>query len=116
MSGTNIDQDEVNWGIIAWIIPLLGAILALVLRPRYNYARYWAYLNLSFFIVIIISNIISYILGLIPFVGWLIDALIWVALVVLWIIGIIKSAGRVYWKPPIIYDLARALGIEKIQQ
>ncbi len=112
--GTTSEQDEVTWGIIAWIIPLVSAILALVLRPGYKYVRYWAYLNLSFFIVIVIGGIIAFILGIIPLIGWIISTLIWIALLVLWIIGIVKSASRVYWKPPIIYDVARALGIEKV--
>jgi uncharacterized membrane protein len=107
-------QEETTWGIIAWIIPLIGAILALILRPNYKYAKYWAYLNLSFFIVIIVSAIITGVLSLIPFIGWIISALVWVALLILWIIGIIKSASNVYWKPPVIYDVARMLGIEKI--
>lgn len=115
MSGTGSEQDEVTWGLIAWIIPLLGAILALVLKPGHNYAKYWAYLNLSFFIVIVVSNIVMNILAFIPFIGQFINFLIWAALLILWIMGIVKSAGRVYWKPPIIYDLARVLGIEKIQ-
>lgn len=111
----SIKQDEITWGIIAWIIPLVTAIVALVLRPGYKYAKYWAYLNLSFFIVIIISSIVAAVLGIIPIIGWLLSALIWIALLLVWVIGIIKSANSVYWKPPVIYDLAKALGIEKIQ-
>ncbi|MEO3993097.1 MAG: hypothetical protein QN229_02135 [Desulfurococcaceae archaeon TW002] len=111
---TASDQDEVTWGIIAWIIPLVGAILALVLRPGYKYARYWAYLNISFFIVIIISSVVTAIVSIIPLIGWIISLLIGVTLLILWIVGIIKSASRVYWKPLIIYDVARALGIERI--
>ncbi|MEM0025451.1 MAG: hypothetical protein QXZ48_02275 [Zestosphaera sp.] len=114
MTEADIGQDEVTWGIIAWIIPLIGAILALVLRPGYKYAKYWAYLNISFFIVIVVSGIVTSILAFIPFIGWLIGTLIWLALLILWVIGIIKSASRTYWKPPIIYDLARALGIERV--
>ncbi|MDH5816367.1 MAG: hypothetical protein QW794_05035 [Thermosphaera sp.] len=113
MSESGIGQDEVAWGLIAWIVPLVGAILALVLKPGYRYARYWAYLNLSFFIVIVIGGIIASILALIPFIGWLIGILIWVALLILWVVGIVKSVSKVYWKPPIVYDLARALGIER---
>ncbi|MGC8975007.1 MAG: DUF4870 domain-containing protein, partial [Thermoprotei archaeon] len=91
---------------MAWVIPLVGAILALVLRPGYKYVKYWAYLNLSFLVVIVVSAIIASILSIIPLIGWLLSTLIWVALLVLWVIGIIKSAERVYWKPPLIYDIA----------
>lgn len=113
MSGSDIGQDEATWGLIAWIVPLVGAIVALVLRPGYGYAKYWAYLNISFFIVIIVGGIVASILAFIPFIGWLISILIWIALLIVWVVGIVKSANKVYWKPPLIYDLAKALGIER---
>lgn len=115
MISSSSDQDEATWGIIAWIIPLVGAILALVLRPEYKYAKYWAYLNLSYLVVVVVGAIIASILGIIPIVGWLLSILIWAALLVLWIVGIVKAAERVYWKPPLIYDIAKVLGIEKTQ-
>jgi len=33
---------------------------------------------------------------------------------VAWIFGIIKSLGKELWRPPIIYEIAKYIGIEKI--
>ncbi len=113
-SAPEISDDERTWGFIAWLVSIVGAILALVLRPTYRYAKYWAYLSISFFIAVVVSSVITTILGFIPLIGWIISALIWLALLILWIIGIIKSLSREYWRPPVIYELAKALGIERI--
>jgi len=86
----------------------------LVLKPDYRYARHWAYLSVSFFVVAIIASIVAYILSLIPFInilGLALGALFGVLLLVVWILGILKSLENVYWTPPIIYDLARRLGL-----
>ncbi len=107
-------SEEKIWGFIAWLIPLVGGILVLVLKPDYRYARHWAYLSVSFFVVAIIASIVAYILSLIPFInilGLALGALFGVLLLVVWILGILKSLENVYWTPPIIYDLARRLGL-----
>jgi len=107
-------SEEKIWGFIAWLIPLVGGILVLVLKPDYRYARHWAYLSVSFFVVAIIASIVAYILSLIPFInilGLALGALFGALLLVVWILGILKSLENVYWTPPIIYDLARRLGL-----
>ncbi|MEM4487021.1 MAG: hypothetical protein QW116_07330 [Zestosphaera sp.] len=112
--GEDISEEEKIWGFIAWLLSIIGAVLALVLKPNYKYVKYWAYLSISFFIIIIVASIVTRILSFIPIIGWLINALVGLALLILWVLGLIKSLGREYWKPPVIYELARALGIERI--
>lgn len=104
-----VGEDERLWGFIAWVIPLIGGILALVLKPSYRYACYWAYLSISFFIVIVGAGIISAVLSIIPFIGWVLSALISLSLLIIWIIGLMRSLERIWWKPPIIYDIAKIL-------
>jgi len=106
--------EEKIWGFIAWLIPLVGGILVLVLKPDHRYARHWAYLSVSFFVVAIIASVVAYILSLIPFInvlGLALGALFGALLLVVWILGILKSLENVYWTPPVIYDLARRLGL-----
>ncbi|HDD26831.1 MAG TPA: hypothetical protein ENF75_07095 [Acidilobales archaeon] len=117
-----VSDEDKSWGIIAWAISFIGAILALVLKPQSKYAKYWAYLSIAFFIIWIIAWAliagISLALMLAPTVGWFFSTIIrwffWVAVLIVWIIGIIKAANVVLWKPPIIYDLAKTIGIDKI--
>ncbi|MCL7395783.1 MAG: hypothetical protein LZ170_00090 [Thaumarchaeota archaeon] len=106
-----IGSEERIWGFIAWLIPLIGGILVLVLKPDYKYAKHWAYLSISFFVVAVIASIVAYILSFIPFLGLALSALFGLILLVVWIIGILKSLNNVYWSPPVIYDLAKRLGL-----
>ncbi|MEM1982758.1 MAG: hypothetical protein QXD94_05280 [Sulfolobales archaeon] len=109
-----ISDDEKIWGFIGWLASIVGAILVLVLKPGYRYAKYWAYLSISFFMIIIASGIVVGILGLIPLIGWFIGLIIQISLFITWILGLVKSLNKEFWKPPIIYDIAKIIGIENI--
>ncbi len=113
-SSYSVSDDEKLWGLLAWLLSIVGAILALALKPNYRYAKYWSYLSISFFIIAIIASIIGGIVGLVPILGWILQVLISLGLLVIWIIGIIKALNIEWWKPQIIYELAKAIGIEKI--
>jgi uncharacterized membrane protein len=104
-----VNEEEKLWGFIAWVIPLIGGIVALVLRPNYRYACYWGYLSISFFIVIVGAGLINVVFSIIPFIGWILSALVNLGLLIIWIIGILRSLEKTWWKPPIIYDIARVL-------
>lgn len=119
---SQVTDEEKIWGLIAWIISIIGAIIALILKPSSKYVKYWAYLSISFFVIMIIGlmivQIIGLILGFVPFAGWIIATIInglySLAILIVWIFGIIKSLSMEFWKPPLIYDLAKMMGIEKI--
>ncbi len=107
-------DEEKLWAFIAWLIPLIGGVLVLLLKPDYRYARHWAYLSVSFFIVAMLASIVAYLISLIPFMhllGLVVSVIFGALLLVFWILGILKSINRVYWSPPIIYDLAKQLGL-----
>lgn len=111
---TTLGDEEKLWGFIAWLIPLIGGVLVLLFKPDYTYAKHWAYLSISFFIVIVVVSVVTSIISLIPFMGLFglaIGVILGVLLLVVWILGILKSLNRVYWDPPIIYDIAKRLGL-----
>ncbi len=114
-SGEAISEEEKLWGFIAWLLSIVGAVLALVLKPGYRYVRYWAYLSIAFFIVSLAAWVLSTVLAFIPIIGWVLGALISLALFVVWIIGIVKSLSKEYWRPPLVYDIAKMIGVEKVK-
>ncbi|MEM4043917.1 MAG: hypothetical protein QXU60_05875, partial [Sulfolobales archaeon] len=71
MSASEISEEEKIWGFIAWLLSIIGAVLALVLKPGYKYVRYWAYLSISFFILVVVIKVLTWILAFIPFIGWI---------------------------------------------
>ncbi len=119
---TETSEDEMIWGFIAWAAFIVGAIITLVLKPKYRYSKYWAYLSISFTIAVVFGGIVlavvAEVLGLIPFVGLLMRKLLQgiygLITLVVWVLGVIKSLSREYWKPPLIYDIAKYVGIERI--
>ncbi|PUA31580.1 MAG: hypothetical protein B9J98_05780 [Candidatus Terraquivivens tikiterensis] len=107
-------DEEKTWGFIAWLIPLIGGILVLLFKPSYRYARHWAYLSISFFVVAVVASAVATIISIVPFLaplGWAISAVLGALFLVAWVLGILKSLNNSYWNPPIIYDLARRLGL-----
>ncbi len=109
MSTHDISEDEKIWAFIAWLIPLIGGILALVLKPSSKYSSYWAYLSISFFLCIIGASIVSSIFLIIPFIGKLVETIIWIGILVVWILGILRSLEKTWWKLPVVYEIARLL-------
>ncbi len=110
----SVSEDERLWALIAWLLSIVGAVLVLVLKPGYRYAKYWAYLSISFFIVLIVAMFVGRVLAFIPFIGWFFLALIELGLVITWIIGIVRVLQITLWKPPIVYDIAKMIGIESL--
>lgn len=110
-------SDERLWALIAWATTIVGAIVALVVRPQYKYTVYWAYLSISFFILAVIvgisTNIISLILSIIPFVGGIISevvsALCSLLIFIVWVLGVVKSYKGEYWRIPVVYEVAEKL-------
>jgi uncharacterized membrane protein len=112
VTGTQgVTEEEKLWGFIAWLIPLIGGIIGLVIKQGSNYVRHWSYLSIGFFIVLVIGQVINIIFSFIPFIGRLLVVLVDLGLLVIWIIGILRSLEKNLWKPPIIYDIAKILGL-----
>ncbi len=119
---TEISDEEKLFALIGWAASIIGAIIVLALKPQFKYAKYWSYLSISLFILAAIASIlisiITAILGLMPIVGGIISfalsSLLGIVVAIAWIIGILKSISKEYWKPPIIYDVAKMIGIERI--
>jgi uncharacterized membrane protein len=112
VTGTQgVTEEEKLWGFIAWLIPLIGGIIGLVIKQGSNYVRHWSYLSIGFFIVLVIGQVINIIFSFIPFIGRLLVVLVDLGLLIIWIIGILRSLEKNLWKPPIIYDIAKILGL-----
>lgn len=109
-----MSEDERFWAFLAWLLSIAGAILAMLLRPNYRYAKYWAHLSISFFIVAIALGVVSSVVSDLPVVGTIVSAVVTLCLVMVWILGIVKVLHTEWWKPPLVYDVAKAIGIERV--
>ena len=104
-------------GLIA-IFTLLGGIIFYFVEKKDQFVRHWAVQGIFFggtwIVVWIVLGIFhSLILMHIPFLGWLLAALLhfvlWIAFVVLWIMGIIKAFQGQRWEYPFISEQCKKL-------
>jgi predicted membrane channel-forming protein YqfA (hemolysin III family) len=127
---SQVTDDELNWGLIAWVIPLAGGVIGLIMRPNSNYVKHWSYLSLAFGLVLIATYIVLAVLSLviatasIPLITAtmsippslvlikVLDYLVGLVFFVVWVVGIARERGMVYWRPSLIYDVAKMLGAQ----
>jgi uncharacterized membrane protein len=99
-------------GLIA-IFTLLGGVVFYFIEKKDQFVRHWAVQGIFFggstFVVMIVLNILLNILVHIPIIGLLFAFLlglllfvIWIAYLVLWIIGIVKAFQGQRWEYPFI--------------
>jgi uncharacterized membrane protein len=91
-------------GMLAYIT-IIPAIVFLVMAP-YNqnrFIRFHSFQCIFFWVALVVLHIV---LMIIPFVGWVLSALLSVVGVVLWIILLLKAYQGQMWKLPVVGDIA----------
>ncbi|MBM3313739.1 hypothetical protein FJY70_03995 [candidate division WOR-3 bacterium] len=76
---------------ILWLVPLLT-------MKDNAFAKF----HVKQGIMLTLLWVASWVLLVIPFIGWLADAVIWIFAVVMAILGIVNSLNGKYWKMPIL--------------
>jgi len=105
-------ENVMMWQLIAWVLGILGAIIAYAAGPKEDpRVKHWIKMSISFFIVVVVAYVATIIFAFIPFVGLFIDILIWLAVLAVWIVGIIKILQGNLWKPPVVSSLAEKINI-----
>ncbi|HUS18427.1 MAG TPA: DUF4870 domain-containing protein [Terriglobales bacterium] len=96
-------QDNVA-GMLAYFT-IIPAIVFLVLEPynRNKFVRFHSFQCLFLAGALIVIHIV---LGLIPFLGWIISVLLSLATVILWVLLVVKAYQGQKFKLPFIGDLA----------
>ena len=101
------------WAIIAWALFIIGAVIALIVRPRDDYVRHWAIESIGLTIVVIIAGVLVEIVSLIfaftIVIPLALKFLYALGVFLVWIIGILKAFSGDYWKPPIIHETSEWL-------
>ncbi|MEI3605632.1 DUF4870 domain-containing protein [Pseudogracilibacillus sp. SE30717A] len=92
---------------IAAVICYLGAfitgIIFLFLEQSSKFVRFHAMQSTVLFLGL---WIIQFILGFIPFFGWFLSGLIYLAGIILWVVLMVKSYQKEYYKLPVVGDLS----------
>ncbi|MGB3478573.1 MAG: DUF4870 domain-containing protein [bacterium] len=94
------------WGLL-FLVPILA-------KKDNKFAMFHGKQGMVVFIAFIAILIVSTILGFIPIIGaiiYILSMLVYLALVIMAIIGMIKALTGDYWKMPILGDIAEKIKI-----
>jgi uncharacterized membrane protein len=103
---------------LACFFSVLGGIIFLVLEKKNKFVRFYAMqsflFGLSWFALCIAIEIMAYVLGNVPLLGWLLHGIFWLALVLMGvvflaveIITIMNAFNKKEWEIPYIGKFAR---------
>lgn len=91
---------------LAYLLSIAGFLLVYFLKRHDRFAMYHAKQSLVLFIAYVAVWIAAKILGVIPFLGVFISAILWLMLVVLWVVGMIHALTGEEKPIPIIGEIA----------
>ena len=100
-SSTGLDENLA--GLLCYLLTWITGLVFFLIEKESKFVKFHALQSLLFFGGIFVANIV---LGMIPFIGWLIGLLLVIAGIVFWIIGMEKAFNNEKYKFPIVGDIA----------
>ena len=84
-------KDSKFWAFLAYLLGIIGFVLVILVRRRDKFAMFHAKQSLVLFIACVVAWVAARIISFVPFLGKLIDVVIWIVVFVLWLTGIINA-------------------------
>ena len=103
MAKTSLDLDENVEGLLCYIVGWITGIVFLVLEKENKFVRFHALQSLLTFLPL---SVLAWLLGWIPFVGWVLGVLVWILTAILWLILMFKAYRGEKYKLPLVGDIA----------
>jgi uncharacterized membrane protein len=82
-------------------------ILPLALKPKSQFCKFHGKQAL----ILVIGEVINMFIGIIPVIGWILGFIGAVALIILSILGILKSLNGEYWEMPYLAEYAKKINL-----
>ena len=94
-------------GLLAYVT-IVPAIIFLVIEPynRNRFIRFHAFQSIFFFVAVVIVSVAMTFIAVIPFLGVLLWALVYLAELIVWVLLLIKAYNGQIWKLPVIGYIA----------
>ena len=97
------EENENLMAALSYLIFFISGITFLILEKRNQFIRFHAMQStIAFGLLFIVIIVFSFI----PFIGWVINSILWAAGVIVWIVAMLKAFSGEYYKLPYIGDLA----------
>jgi uncharacterized membrane protein len=100
---TVLGIDENIEGLLCYVLGWVTGIVFLVLEKENKFVRFHAMQSLATFLVLFIILVI---IGMIPFVGWVISILISIFMLILWLFLMYKAFKGELYKLPIVGEFS----------
>ncbi len=104
-AGTVTDEMK-SWAFVGVLLPIIGYVIILLAKKGGAYAEYYGKQGLVLGIVCVLVNVIGWVVGFIPFIGWAVHMMLWAALFILWVIGIVYAFSGERRELPLIGEFA----------
>ncbi len=102
-SKTALGIDENIEGLLCYVLGFITGIVFLVLEKENKFIRFHAMQSIAVFLPLFV---IGFFVMLIPFAGWAIGMLLWIAELVLWLLLMFKAYQGETYKLPIAGNFA----------
>ena len=109
--GGPVSSESKTWALIGWALGLIGAIIVMATKKEDKYAMFWAKQSL---VLSIGYLVIYFVLLFLSFVFWplsYLTYLVGLGVLIVWIIGVIKSYRGEWYKFPVLYDIAKGISL-----
>jgi uncharacterized membrane protein len=104
---TSMNLDENVAGLLCYLGVWVTGIIFYILEKENKTVRFHAMQSIITFLPLsILIFLFSWILWFIPFIGWIINALIGLLIFILWIVLMLKAYQGEKFKLPIVGDIA----------
>jgi uncharacterized membrane protein len=100
---TALGIDENIEGLLCYVLGWITGIVFLVLEKENKFVRFHAMQSLGTFLVLFVILVI---IGMIPFIGWVISILISIFMLILWLFLMYKAFKGERYKLPIVGEFS----------
>jgi len=100
---TGLGLDENVEALLCYVLGWISGLIFILIEKDNKFVRFHAFQSFSTFLSIMV---VAFILGFIPIIGWLVAFLLYIAGVIIWIVGMVKAYQGKKFKVPIAGDLA----------
>jgi len=100
-----VSQEDKIWAALSYIWIL--ALVALLFKRQSGYVQFHAKQG----IVLLIAEVILWIIGMVPVLGWLVSFLGHIVILVLAVLGIVAALVGRYWEMPFLGEYAKKINL-----
>ncbi len=102
---TSISQEDKIWAALSYLWIL--ALVALLLKRQSGYVQFHAKQG----VVLLIVEVILWLVGMVPVLGWLVTFVGHIVVAVLAVLGIVAALVGRYWEMPFLGEYAKKINL-----